>query len=146
MSQVTFHVDAPDKTAYACRLLRKAVQQGAKVLVTGEPLELDRLDVALWTFAAREFVPHCRADASQRMVQASPIVLAYDHPQAPGANVLVHLGGAAQDDVQQFEKVIEVVGQDPHERQEARQRWRSYTAQGHEMRHHAVTFEGSAHG
>ena len=36
MTEVTFHFNAPDKTGYACRLLRKAVGTGAKVVVTGD--------------------------------------------------------------------------------------------------------------
>ena len=58
MTEVAFHFNAPQKLAYACRLLRKAAASGAKVVVTGEPQLLRELDVALWTFAPLEFVPH----------------------------------------------------------------------------------------
>ena len=36
MTEVTFHFNAPDKLGHACRLLRKAVASGAKVVVTGD--------------------------------------------------------------------------------------------------------------
>ena len=36
MTEVAFHFNAPDKVAYACRLLRKAVGSGARVVVTAE--------------------------------------------------------------------------------------------------------------
>ena len=59
MTEITFHVRAPDKVGYACRLLRKAWNQGTQVVVTGDPALLRDLDVSLWTFSALDFVPHC---------------------------------------------------------------------------------------
>ena len=44
--QVDFHSGVTDKVGHACRLLRKAVRQGARVQVCGEPAELDALDQA----------------------------------------------------------------------------------------------------
>ena len=139
MTQVTFHVNAPDPTAYTCRLLRKAASLGAKVMVTGAPDALDRLDLALWTFAPLEFVPHCRSAAPASVLQASPIVLSGPREKVPGASVLLHLGGPAPENPGQFEKIIEVVGQGMPDLQEARQRWKLYAGQGYDMVHHEVT-------
>ena len=69
MTEVAFHFNAPDRLAYACRLLRKAVGSGARVVVTGEGGLLRELDTTLWTFAPLEFVPHCHS-------RAEPAVLA----------------------------------------------------------------------
>lgn len=145
MSQVTFHVNAPDKTAYACRLLRKASGQGARVVVTGEPEELDRLDLALWTFAALEFVPHCRGDAPRGMLAASSIVLAAAGQSLPKAAVLVHLGGPVSTEIGRFEKIIEIVGQGEPDRLDARLRWKQYASQGHDLGHHDVAQAGRGH-
>ena len=145
MSQVTFHVNAPDKMAYACRLLRKAAGQGARVVVTGEPEELDRLDLALWTFAALEFLPHCRSHATPEMLQASPVVLAQGDQHLPQAPVLVHLGGPAPMEPGSFEKIIEIVGPGDSDRRDARHRWKQYAALGHQLVHHDVSLAGRAH-
>jgi len=142
MIQVTFHFNAPDKMAYTCRLLRKAIASGAKVVVAGEQEELDRLDSELWTFAAREFVPHCRGDAPAAMVASSPIVLAGADQPMPQAPVLVHLGGPVPLAMGQFEKIIEVVGQGEQDRLDARQRWKQYVAQGHDPAGHDVAQRG----
>ena len=45
MTEVSFHFNAPDKVAYACRLLRKAMNGGARVVVAGEPQALAQLIV-----------------------------------------------------------------------------------------------------
>ena len=37
MTEVAFHFNAPDPVAYACRLLRKAVSNGARMVVLGVP-------------------------------------------------------------------------------------------------------------
>ena len=145
MSQVAFHFNAPDKTAYACRLLRKAAGQGAKVVVTGDSDDLDRLDHALWTFGALEFLPHCRGDATALMIHASVVVLSGDGQSVPLAPVLVHLGGPTPPEIGQFEKIVEIVGQGESDRHEARLRWKQYAALGHDMLHHDVAKAGRAH-
>ena len=44
MTEVAFHFNMPDKTRYLCRLLRKAVSQGAQVAVTGPDAAMDELE------------------------------------------------------------------------------------------------------
>lgn len=147
MTAVAFHVNAPDKVAYACRLLRKAASAGSRVLVTGEPALLARLDSDLWAFSALDFVPHCRSDAPAELVQRSPVVLASPgHQATQGLTVRVHLGGPMDASLDGFERVIEVVGQDEQERGDARARWRQYSAMGHPVSHHDIASSGHRHG
>ena len=72
MTEIAFHFNAPDKLAYACRLLRKAVSSGARVVVTGTPASLQALDTLLWTFSPLEFVAHCRAGSPACLLYTSP--------------------------------------------------------------------------
>ena len=60
VTDVAFHFGAPDKVAYAVRLLRKAVGTGARVLVVAEGAQLSELDAALWASSAtlRQFCGH----------------------------------------------------------------------------------------
>lgn len=146
MPQVTFHFNVPDKAEYGCRLLRKAVTRGVKkVLVTGPAAEIDALDRALWTFSAREFLPHCRSDAPPDLLDATPIVLTEAVP--PGLatlapEVLVNLGSEMSPDLTGFDKWIELVSEDPQDRSAARHRWKAYAAAGHAMRAHDVLQPG----
>ena len=75
MTEVAFHFNAPDKIQYACRLLRKACAASAQVVVVGTEDMLGALDAALWTFSPTAFVPHCRADADQAVLQHTPVLL-----------------------------------------------------------------------
>jgi DNA polymerase-3 subunit chi len=137
MTEVAFHFNAPDKLGYACRLLRKAADKGAKVVVTGEAGLLRDLDVALWTFAPLEFLPHCHAaSSSAATVAASPVVLADATGDAPHHEVLVNLGQPVPEGFERFERLIEVVTQDDDDRQQARRRWKHYADRGYAIVRH----------
>lgn len=137
MTEVTFHFNAPEKTGYTCRLLRKAVASGAKVVVTGDGGQLRELDVALWTFSALEFIPHCLGGASPPAVlAASPVVLSESPRSAPHQQVLVNLGGAVPEGFERFERLIEVVGTGDEDRQQGRQRWKHYADRGYAIVKH----------
>lgn len=136
MTEIAFHFNTPDRLAYTCRLLRKAVASGARLVVTGPAEALDRLDTELWTFSATDFVPHCRAQAEPALLAASPVVLADDLAAAPHQQVLLNLGAEVPAGFERFERVIEVVGLDDADRQLARSRWRHYADRGYAMSRH----------
>ena len=136
MTEVAFHFNAPDKLGYACRLLRKALARGSKVVVTGEAELLRDLDVALWTFAPLEFIPHCRAGSAPAVLAASPVVLADAPRAAPHQQVLVNLGREVPDGFERFERLIEVVTVDEADRLQARQRWKHYAERGYAITRH----------
>jgi DNA polymerase-3 subunit chi len=107
---------------------------------------LAELDQLMWSFSPAEFVPHCRADASQSTVAATPVVLA----ESPGASlhhgVLVNLGQGIPAEFERFERFIEVVARTDDDRLAARSRWKHYTDRGYAMkRHDLATAGGQAH-
>ena len=138
--QVAFHFNVADKASYLCRLLRKAVHAGSRVIVTGAPGQLEDLDRRLWTFAPQEFVAHCGSDALPGMLQVTPVVLAgsLDDPalQDLPRQVLLNLGAEVPDGFERFERLIEVVSLDDEDRLAARQRWRRYAEGGFSMTRH----------
>ena len=147
MTDIAFHFNAPDKLAYACRLLRKAVASGAKVVVTGEGATLQALDTLLWTFSALEFVPHCRAGSPAEQLAVSPVVLAAQvegGPVLPHHQVLLNLGAHIAAGFERFERVIEVVTLDEHDRQNARQRWKQYTDSGYSITRHDLKLKDTS--
>lgn len=139
MTEVAFHFNAPDRVAYVCRLLRKAVASGAKLVVTGSPDELQQLDRALWTFSPVDFVPHCFLASEAYVVAASPVILSTSTIAVPHQQVLVNLGQLVPDGFERFERVIEVVGLDDDDRQLARSRWKQYADRGYTITRHDLT-------
>ena len=137
MTGVEFHFNAPDKVGYACRLLRKAVGKGAKLVVTGEPALLRELDTALWTFSPLEFVPHCHGESAPAAVlAASPVVLSQAAHAAPHQEVLVNLGPGVPAGFERFERLIEVVTADEEDRVQGRRRWKHYADRGYAILKH----------
>jgi len=144
MTAIEFHVNTPDKVGYACRLLRKAVGRGAKLVVTGEPELLRELDTLLWTFSALEFIAHCRADAGAAVLAASPVVLAEAAHLAPHHQVLVNLGARVPEGFERFERLIEIVTRDEDDLQQGRRRWKHYADRGYSLvKHDHAAMEAS---
>lgn len=143
MTEIAFHFNAPDKLAYACRLLRKAVGGGARVIVRGDEALLRRLDQQLWTFSPLDFVPHCVGDSPAAVRAASPIVLQSDLQQAPHHQVLLNLGDDVPAGFERFERLIEVVSLEDDDRAGARERWRHYQGQGFEIVRHDLELKES---
>jgi DNA polymerase-3 subunit chi len=137
VTEVAFHFNVPDKLEYACRLVRKATGAGSRLVVTGEPDLLHRLDTALWTFSPLEFIPHAHAGAADaQVVAASPVVLADVPRGTPHQEVLVNLGGAVPEGFERFERLIELVSVDENDRLQARTRWKHYADRGYAITRH----------
>ena len=146
MTEIAFHFNAPDKVAYACRLLRKAVVANAKVLVLVPQEKMAQLDESLWTFSQLEFLAHCVMDSPQALRQASPVHLAstLDAMDAlTPRGVLLNLGDKVCAGFEQFARVIEVVTLEDADRQHARSRWKQYTDQGFDIVRHDLKLKES---
>ncbi len=143
MTEIAFHFNAPDRLAYCCRLLRKAVSANARVVVTGLPDTMAQLDKLLWTFSPTDFIPHCLSDSEPDLVAASPVILAAAIQSVPHQQVLINLGQHVPAGFERFERVIEVVGLDDEDRSLARGRWKHYTEQGYAITRHDLTLKTS---
>ena len=145
MTEIAFHFNAPDKLAYACRLLRKACASGARTAVTADPETLAELDQALWTFSQLDFIPHCSPRADAAMPAATPVILADKLAESPVAGVAVNLGERVPAGFERFERLIEIVSNDESDRALARQRWQFYKSHGYPLVRHdlAAPAEGA---
>lgn len=141
MTEVAFHFNAPDRVAYACRLLRKAVSSGARVIVTGMPATLQQLDVALWTFSPIDFVAHCYLESDPVVTAASPVILMEATESAPHLQVLVNLGQIVPSGFERFGRVIEIVALDDEDRHLARSRWKHYADRGYAITRHDLNLK-----
>ena len=144
MTEVAFHFNVPDKMNYVCRLLRKATQAKARVVVAGPQQALQTLDEALWTFTATSFVAHCwSSDASPKTDLSSVIFKNQDNPsddgEMPHHEVLLNLGNTMPQGYETFERVIEVVGLSEEDKSQARERWKQYAHRGYTLVKHDLS-------
>ena len=134
MTRVSFHFNVPHRTAYACRLLRKATRQNARVTVTGPAAALVELDAALWSFDPIEFVPHVVLRDGQVLperLRETPVCLAATLDGALHHDVLLNLGADAPAGFESFERLVEIVSTDEADRAAARARWKHYAVRGY---------------
>lgn len=140
--RIDFHVNVEHRLQYACRVVRRARAADHRVLVyTRDADRLARLDTALWTFSALDFVPHVYVDSP--LAARTPVLLAarldgvetrFDCP------VLLNL----DDDVPpeptalagRFARLIEIVARDDDDRRRGRERFRVYRDAGLQPQSH----------
>jgi DNA polymerase III subunit chi len=144
MTKVAFHFNVPDKMHYICRLLRKAAQAQARVVVFGPQQELNTLDEALWAFSPQSFVTHCWSHdglhtASLSSVVLNPIENTNAEHVMPHHQVLLNVGHTMPEGYETFERVIEVVGLSENDKSQARQRWKQYAQRGYILLKHDLS-------
>ena len=132
MTQIEFHFNAPDKLAYACRLLRKGTSQNQRLFVVGQEDVLKHLDVALWSVAPHDFVSHCQASQAH-LRSHSAVILATRLEAVDGVQTAVNLGPDLPEGFEGFARLIEVVSDDTADRLQARVRWKQYTVRGYTL-------------
>lgn len=134
MTEIAFHVNAPNKLDYACRFLRATQKKSANVLVLGQIDALKSLSSKLWAMSTTEFLPHCLADAPAEVIAHSPIVLSAELlTSATESQVLLNLGATLPAGFERFERLIELVGQDEADVLAARKRWKHYKDRGYAL-------------
>lgn len=144
MTEVTFYFNVPDRLAYACRLLRKAVRRGARVVVSAPDEVLAALDRQLWVFEPLDFVPHVHArpgHAPAARLRDTPVWLVSRVHDAPHHEMLLNLGDDLVDGFESFGRVFELVARDDADRRAGRQRWKHYSDRGYQIARHDVAQE-----
>lgn len=142
MTEISFHFNVPDRSAYACRLLRKATRRGARVAVTGTADLLGRLDRDLWAFDPVEFIPHLWLRAGQPVTERlreTPVWLVEEPNSAAHHDVLVNLGERSPAGFESYARLIEIVSTAPDDRAAARTRWRHYADRGYPITRYEAT-------
>ena len=142
MPEVKFHFNVPDKALYACRLARKAVRSGARLLIVGPPAELQRLDGLLWSFSAVDFVAHAWYADNATTARFAPVLLAERAPADAAFDAVLHLGDRVPEGCDAWGRLIELVSAtDAADREQARMRWRAYRDRGWTIDRHDVQEE-----
>jgi DNA polymerase III subunit chi len=134
VTKVDFYTSSPDKLRTACQLSHKAMQSGLRVLLhTPDEATTEALDKLLWHYPTIAFMPHCRSDAAT--AGEMPVVVGHHSDQLPHSELLISLHTTCLPFFSRFERVIEIVSQDPEDARLGRERFGFYRDRGYEMRH-----------
>lgn len=145
MTRIDFAFGAPDRLRMACQVVRKRFLAGQRLVVyCRDGSRLAAFDRMLWAFDDTSFVPHVLAN--DPLASETPVVLTAGDPQQaaqaaqaaqPAAGVdapplwLLNLDNECPPGFDAFERLLEIVSDDPDDKQAARQRWRLYQNAGH---------------
>ena len=92
------------------------------------------LDQRLWRFKGEAFVPH---DLAELHADAT-VALGIAEDAGLHRDLLINLGAGVPAFVGQFERVAEIVVEEPSIRQSARERFRFYREQGYALQDHRL--------
>ncbi|WMD18011.1 DNA polymerase III subunit chi [Achromobacter seleniivolatilans] len=152
MTRIDFAFGAPDRLRMACQVVRKRVLAGQRLVVyCKDGSRLAAFDRMLWAFDDTSFVPHVLAN--DPLAPETPVVLTAGNPQqaAQAAQAqagqpalwLLNLDSDCPPSFDTFERVLEIVSDDPDDKQAARQRWRVYQTAGHTPLSHDLSRQPS---
>lgn len=135
MTRIDFHTNIADKLDYACRLARKALGAGGKLVLLAEGAQqAGALDAALWTLADTDFLPHVMA--ADPLASLTPIIISADGDAAfPHYDMLVNLGRATPSQVARFARVFEIISTDEDDAAAGRKRYVAYKQQSYPLTH-----------
>lgn len=146
MTRVDFYLlsgAAGSTVSAVCRLCEKAVGAGKRLyLHTTDPGLAEELDGALWSFKQGGFIAHERNTGAAIEDPQPPVLIGDGEPPASHHGVLINLGAEVPGWFSSFERVLEVVAEDPALRARSRDRFRFYRERGYELK----TFEQTADG
>mgnify|MGYP001332541342 CR=1 FL=1 len=135
MTQIDFYTHVENRQHTLATLAGKALARSLRMMIlTADAEATERVGRMLWTQPPIAFLPHCRAH--HRLAPITPIIL--DHVAEPMVHeqILVNLRDEAPPHFSRFERLIEIVGLDETQREQARARYRLYRERGYEIRTH----------
>lgn len=124
------------------RLLDKALAAGMRaVVLAGSAERVEFLNDRLWTYEPDSWLPHGSAKDGEAELQPVWLTDADENPN--GATVLVMCDGAASERVADFARCLDLFdGNDPEAVQAARERWKRWKADGHQLVYYQQTERG----
>jgi DNA polymerase-3 subunit chi len=138
MARVDFYivadVDEVRRQSCLCRVVEKATRKGLRVWIHA-PASAAAIDDRLWSFSQGSFVPH--ELAGDEADPECPVLIGGGEP-TDDRQVLINDHDEIPPFASRFERIAEVVGAEPEGRKRARERFRQYRDQGHEMHHHEL--------
>ncbi len=135
MTEIDFAFSAPDRLNTACQIATKRHRAGQKLVVyCRDANRLTAFDRMLWALDDISFVPHVWAD--DPLASATPVVLTRSDADTPHHEWLLNLDDEWPPIYTRFSRLIEVVSNDPADREAARLRWRFYQECGHQIVRH----------
>ncbi len=132
MTKVDFYV-LPETTSearwlFACKLAEKVQRMGMRVLIAvNSEADAKQLDELLWTFKPESFVPHQLINGGK----PAPVEITFNDQAGDHQGLLINLSSSIPPWFSRFERVSEVVIQEPQMLAISRERYSFYRSRGY---------------
>ncbi|MGY8813166.1 MAG: DNA polymerase III subunit chi [Gammaproteobacteria bacterium] len=141
MARADFYILNGKTTAskFSCFIANKAWSRGNSIyILTRDPDEASKIDDLLWTYQDTSFLPHASIDNHEADV---PVVIGWSKTTPPQADVMINLTDSIPEEIDGFQRVIEIIAEDKTQREQGRQRYKAYQTLGFEIFNHEITAE-----
>lgn len=137
MTRVGFYVvqaaNQAQRLHVAARLADKAFQQGHRIFINASDEEQARaLDELLWSFRPTSFLPHGLHGSDS----ADTIAIGWGQDPEAHNDLLINLQLNIPSFFSRFQRVAEVVTQDPESLAALRKSWKFYQERGYQLEKH----------
>ena len=135
MTRIEFYVlpgEQPDaRLETACKLALKGWRHGLPVFLRcADAQQCRELDELLWTFRADTFLPH-NLHVEDPL---APVVIGMNEAATQENGLLINLAGDISPHLPQFQRIIEIIDQQPELLAGGRENFRSYRQRGFDPR------------
>lgn len=138
MTQIDFYTRVTDKLATACRITHKARQQNLRVTVFCPDAALAReFDRMLWAHPATGFLPHC--PSAHPLAASTPVLIDATGDCTLNCDVLINLHHEWPACFSRYQRLAEIVTNDPDDATQARARFKHYRDRGYALRTHDLS-------
>ncbi len=154
MTRIDFYVlsasDNDARLAFTCRLVDKAYRQGLRVFIATDNREqTEQLNQLLWNAQPESFTPHdilptepeavvATPDEPPSEQLASPVTIGYGQHCGNHHQLLINLSQQAPDYFSRFERLSEIVIQEPQILDNTRERFKFYRDRGYPIQSHSI--------
>ena len=149
MTLIDFYVlsasDDKSRWQFACRLAEKAVSRGNKVLIATQDEAASRaVDELLWTQRPESFVPHhivgqnTDGQSTDAPTAKPPVVITHDLDDIDHHDVLVNIRTTRPEQFSRFDRLAEIVIQQPEVLENTRQSYAFYKQRGYPVQTHKL--------
>jgi len=126
-----------DRFLLACRLVERIHKAGHRIYIQAPDRARARhLDRLLWTFKQQSFLPHGLADEADQ--ELTPILIGHGGDPGEENQVLINLTPDVPAFFGSFERLCELIDQDPKVREAGRKRYVYYRDRGYPLHHHEI--------
>lgn len=141
MPKIDFYIlpegDAKTRLQYACRLVEKAYKNQHRIYINAEnETQAHQLDEMLWTFRDDSFLPHNLYGEGPE--PAPPIQIGFNITPEKHRDILLNLSNQVPAFFEHFNRVLEIIANDPDMQARGRENYRVYRTQGYDITTHKL--------